>query len=303
MSNILYITIFVVVTAILGYYFKKNDQEFVENFESFNNTEERTDTIQIYDKFYSNVYDTLFESQLKNEFELFNIVNYSIKEDKHFKKEDINFLDLGCGTGYHLQVIKKHKYPCAGIDNSITMLKKARKNNPTTNLVNGDFHQRSNFKNRQFSHITCFFFTIYYSNNPTKLFNNVNYWLKPNGYFCVHLVDKTKFDPVLEKSSSLIPFYNPQKHSEKRVTKTKLKFNKFKYVADWIFNKKKSHFIENFVFDNKHIQNKHTLYIKNISYYTSLAKKCGFELIKIIDLLPVNHDNNYIYIFKKKYGR
>ena len=52
MSNILYITIFVVVTAILGYYFKKNDQEFVENFESFNNTDERTDTIQIYDKFY-----------------------------------------------------------------------------------------------------------------------------------------------------------------------------------------------------------------------------------------------------------
>ena len=33
-----------------------------------------------------------------------------------------------------------------------------------------------------------------------------------------------------------------------------------------------------------------------------LAEKNGFKLVKIIDLLPVNHDNSYIYIFQKNYG-
>ena len=42
--------------------------------------------------------------------------------------------------------------------------------------------------------------------------------------------------------------------------------------------------------------------MKNIDYYTKIAKKTGFKLVKIIDLLPVNHDYNYIYVFKKIYG-
>ena len=83
--------------------------------------------------------------------------------------------------------------------------------------------------------------------------------------------------------------------------KTGLKFNKFNYISDWVFGNNKVEFIENFMFDDesKHIQNKHIMYMKGIKYYKKLAIDNGFELIKIIDLLPVNHDDNYIYIFKK----
>ena len=31
-------------------------------------------------------------------------------------------------------------------------------------------------------------------------------------------------------------------------------------------------------------------------------KKNDLNLVKIIDLTPANHDNNYIYIFQKIYG-
>jgi hypothetical protein len=39
--------------------------------------------------------------------------------------------------------------------------------------------------------------------------------------------------------------------------------------------------------------------MRNIPYYTNMAKGLGFELVKIIDLLPTNHDNSYLYLFRK----
>ena len=301
----LQLILFIVVTSILGYYYKSKEDDFtVENFGNYDNYQLKETFTSIYDNFYSKVYDKLFVSDIKNEFELFNVNNYTVKEDRHFDNKSIKFLDLGCGTGKHLTILKRTGHNCVGIDKSMKMLEVARRNEPTIPLVKGDFHNKSTFKNREFSHITCFFYTIYYSEYPDKIFKNVNYWLKPKGYFCIHLVDRDKFDPVLERASKLIPLFNPQKHSHTRVTQTKLKFDKFKYVADWKFKKDNVQFEENFMFNNnsQHRQNRHHFYMKNIDYYKKLAKKNGFKLIRIIDLLPANHDDNYVYIFQKVYG-
>ena len=298
------ILILIIVTASLGYYFKVKETETIK-IERFTNYELKETLISIYDNFYSKLYDKLFNSELKNEFEIYHVVSYAIKEDKTFKPHDINILDLGCGTGKHINIFAREKYHCTGLDKSLKMLKVARNNNPTAPLIKGDFHNKSTFKKHEFTHICCFFYTLYYSQYPDKLFHNVNYWLKPGGYFCVHLVNRKHFDPVLEKASKFIPLFNPQKHSDTRVTQTKLKFNKFNYMADWKFNNNNTvEFIENFLFadDSKHRQNKHILYMKSIKYYKKIANDNGFVLIKIIDLLPVNHDHNYVYIFKKKYG-
>jgi SAM-dependent methyltransferase len=301
----LQIILFIVVTSILGYYYKSKEDDFtVEAFGNFDDYELKETFVSIYDKFYSKVYDKLFASDIKNEFEFFNINNYTVKDDKHFDKKQIKFLDLGCGTGKHLNIMKRSGHNCVGMDKSMKMLEMARRNDPTIPLIKGDFHNKSTFKNREFTHITCLFYTLYYSDYPDKIFKNVNYWLKPNGYFCVHLVDREKFDPVLESASKLIPLFNPQKHSHKRVTQTKLKFDKFNYLADWTFKKNNVQFEENFMFNDntKHVQNRHHFNMKDIKYYRKLAMKNGFKLIRIIDLLPANHDNNYVYIFQKKFG-
>jgi SAM-dependent methyltransferase len=304
-KHVICILCLLVITSLLGYYYKaKEEFDIVENFDSFSNYILKENPDKIYNNFYSNVYDQLFQSDTKNQFEIYNINTYTINDKTDFKKSEINFLDLGCGTGGHLDAIDKYKYSCTGVDKSMKMLEKARVNCPTASLIKGDFNNKSIFKKREFTHICCFFFTLYYSNSPDRVFKNVNYWLKPNGYFCIHLVKKDRFDPVLERASKLIPLFNPQKHTHKRVTKTKLKFNKFNYIADWDFIEDQAIFEENFLFhdNSKHIKNKHVLNIKTIKYYKKLAKKNGFKLVKIIDLLPVNHDDNYIYIFQKKYG-
>ena len=54
----------------------------------------------------------------------------------------------------------KYKFEHIGVDKSMKMLEKARTNCPSSPLVKGDFHNKSIFKNREFTHISCFFFTL-----------------------------------------------------------------------------------------------------------------------------------------------
>jgi SAM-dependent methyltransferase len=297
--------VFIVITSVLGWWLKNQEMEMVD-LETFSDFKQMSD-INVYDKFYSNVYNNLFSSEMKNEFEIYNIKQYGLDEDIHWKKNNhlIKILDIGCGTGAHLKILRRYGYEVAGLDRSEGMVKKAKQANPGIEIKTGDFLDKGMFENREFSHILCLFYSIYYTDEVDTLFKNVNYWLMPKGYFAVHLVNRNKFDPVLEKSTSLIPFYNPQKHTDKRNTKTKLVFKEFNYTADWDFSgKNKVKFIENFIGKQGQAlrKNIHNLNMETLKYYVKVATNNGFEVAKIIDLAPVGHTYNYIYLFRKKYG-
>jgi SAM-dependent methyltransferase len=319
LNRIIIFIVLILVTSLLGYFFKSSEEDTIEeNFADIGDEHRvtRKTPYEIYDKFYSSIYDELFLNKLKNEFEIYNIELNTIKEPKQkslIKKEDIRFLDIGCGTGKHLEILLKKGYKCDGVDLSPSMLKVAKKNiakylpNFDSKLIEADItHDTSVLSSRKYSHVTCMFFTIYYIKDVTKLFKSIHDSLKHGGYMCIHLVNKQKFDPVLEKSSNkLIPLFNPQKHSATRVTKSKLVFNKFNYISDWIIkeNSMDVEFHEQFIFkkqDRRLIKNEHKFFMRNIPYYTGLAKKCGFELIRVVDLLPVGHDNSYIFIFRRR---
>lgn len=295
-----------IILALLGFYFKQRTRsDFVEDFSNYSLHAVNETPKKIYNQFYAEVYDNLFNATNKNYYEISSIKKYTIEDNKHLLKKNIKFLDLGCGTGNHLQLLDNFDYKCVGLDISKDMLDQTQIKIPHIPLLRGDFLNKSAFKKGNFSHITCLYYTIYYTNKLNDLFTNVNHWLAPGGFFCIHLVSKSEFDPILESASSLIPLYDPQKHASKRVTKTKLKFNQFNYVADWDFSDKNTtSFTEHFMFkdNSKHIENQHTFHMYPINTYKRVAKKTGFTLHRIVDLAPVNHENNYIYIFRKVFG-
>jgi len=275
----LFIIFFVILFVIYVLY--QPSTKIAEDFKDFSNYKLNTLNKDIYNGFYAKNYDALF-SNLKNlDTEISNIIHYTIKEDETFKKKDIKILDIGCGTGGHLKLLGKYNINCIGLDDSNEMLKEARERDTYTKLVKGDFHKKKSFKLREFSHILCLFTTIYYSNSLKTLLNNVNFWLKPGGFFCVHLID----DPPLVK-----PY--------------KKKTPSFLYISNWKKENQYTVFEETFLFKNKKkfIKNRHGLKLYKTKYYLDLIKDTGFEIYKKIDL-PINRfGKNYIFIFKKKYG-
>jgi hypothetical protein len=287
MNRLIIFVVLLLITSLLGYFFKTDENENIqEDFSNIENHVLHNNPITIYDEFYSSLYDELFLNKMKNEFEIYNIELYTINEPKHknkLTKEHLRFIMLKRAK----KLIANHKY-----SNDVK-------------LTQGDFMKDTSiFTNSKYSHIMCMFYTVYYVKDTKTLFTNIYNSLKDGGYMIIHLVNKKLFDPVLEKASKLIPLFNPQRHSNSRITKTKLKFNKFDYVADWNITENDMNvvFRENFIFKDKNRQllvNEHIFYMRNIPYYTNMAKGLGFELVKIIDLLPTNHDNSYLYLFRK----
>jgi len=92
-------------------------------------------------------------------------------------------LDLGCGTGEHLSILKKFGVKCVGIDNSKEMIKIARERNPAgIEFINSDF-KNFDFYN-QFDAVLCLFGSMAYLLNDNDIDNFFwNTWraLKPGG--------------------------------------------------------------------------------------------------------------------------
>lgn len=256
---------------------------------------------KVFDEFYCEIYDQLFQSDLKNEYECMQMQKLYLK---NWEGGKVRLLDLGCGTGHHLRIFKRYGHEVEGLDRSPEMIKKSRKQCPEAKLTVGNFDDPKTYPKRSFTHISCLFFTFYYSESYKKFFWNVNHWLKPNGILFLHVVQKEKFDPVLERSSSLIPLFDPQKHSDTRKTQTQLAFKEFQYTSDWDFSKKKTTFHETIDYTDEPYIRRHVHQFKMIDpkKVITLANKNGFEFIKSIDLFIVGHTHNFIFVFRKKYG-
>lgn len=281
--------------------------EFVENKDINDNIEGFDNYIgnkKIYDNFYCRIYDELFYSKGKNYFEINDLINNGIDEWNGFKT-NIKILDLGCGTGRHVRLLDKNGYKTIGLDNSKEMIKLAKHkyNKDDTSypkFLYGDMLENKLFNAKIFTHITCYFFTIYYIKDHKKLFSNIHYWLKDNGIFSVHLVNPDKFDPILDKASPF-PLFSLQRYSKKRVNKTDLEFNNFHYTANFKQNGKLSSLTEIFNWKNedKIRKQRHQFYMPDINEMKKFIKNAGFKLNKITHLGPVGFEYQFIYHFKK----
>ena len=252
--------------------------------------------IDCYDGFYSEIYDDLVYDEVKNDFEVGELERLI----KPTRKSRI--LDIGSGTGHHVNLMKKLGAHSEGVDISPSMVKIAQKKYKDCKFKQGNALDSMLYPRNSFSTITCFYFTIYYMEDKQKFINIVYDWLMPGGYFVLHLVNRDKFDPILNTADPL-HIVSAQKYAKKRITNSLVKFKDFQYKANFELDKENNlaEFKEDMIDDKtKNVsQNIHKLYMIPQKKIISMAKQVGFILQGKIDLVQTQYGYQYLYLMYK----
>jgi len=249
----------------------------------------------IYDEFYSNIYDILAKSSSKNIYEIGEIIQQTNPNQKSI------ILDVGCGTGNHVSLMKEKGYNIIGIDNSKYMIKKAREKYSDCNFKIADVLQNNIFYTNSFTHILCLNLTFYYIEDKDLFFKNCFAWLKPGGYLVVHLVNRDLFYPNISSTKNAFLLNTPH-HKKKRISFSKMKTNEFTYTTQFNLdrNTEIAKFKEKFEFKDGHIKKQeHKLYMPHEKSIVSIAQSQGFIFQGIIDLMNIGYEYNNLYIFVK----
>ena len=250
----------------------------------------------IYDDFYSSIYDELVYDNVKNDFE--------VGEIRRLVKptERSRVLDVGSGIGHHVNLLEKSGYKVEGVDKSGAMVKSAKKKYPSCKFKQGDVLESMLYPKNSFSTITCLYFTIYYINDKQLFLQNCYNWLMPGGYLVLHLVNRDKFDPILNSADPL-HLVSAQKYAKKRITNSLVKFKDFQYKANFDLDKSKNlaEFDETFKDDTSgHVrQNKHKLHMETQKHILGIAKNLGFILQGKVDMVTTQYQYQYLYLLYK----
>jgi SAM-dependent methyltransferase len=249
----------------------------------------------VYDEFYSNIYDYLVFSGIKNDFEVGEIINNTSPSETSI------IADIGCGTGHHVRSLNDKHLNVIGIDISPSMIEVAKKNAPGANFKVGDALDNGLFKLNSLTHILCMYFTIYYFKDKRHFFDNAMEWLMPGGYLIVHIVDRETFDPILPPGNPLY-IVSPQKYAKERITNTKVTFDDFVYSANFDLDKDSNvaSFDEKFKFNDGNVRKQQQkLYMEDTSAIVNIAQECGFIIKEKINLVKCAYENQYLYVFVK----
>lgn len=294
MSNFGKILIFTALFLILIVIFKSANTTNKEGYEQ-NDKFLFKQGADIYDEFYANIYDHLVFNNLKDEYEIGAIKNKTIANSRSV------ILDVGSGTGHHVDKLAQYDLNVIGIDNSLAMIAKAKLDYPNYNFVFGDVLDNTKFNNNQFTHILCLYFTIYYFEDKMTFFNNCMEWLKPGGTLIIHVVNRDKFDPILPPGNPLY-IVSPQKYSKERITKTKITFNDFVYSSNFDLELENNiaTFQEKFMFNNGKVRKQeHKLYMNSENDILNMAQDAGFLIQSKVDLVNCAYEYQYLYMLVK----
>ena len=280
---LLFLIIYFLILLIYDIIFiKENFENSKIHFEDYNNS-------TLYDNFYSNIYDKIHNDNKKNT----QIVEF-IKENCNSPNSS-TILDIGCGTG---EIISKlSEFNIIGLDKSSSMIKICKKKNPDKKFINDDILNNQLFNyNYNFSHILCLNFTIYYFNNRKMFFKNVSELLMPNGILILHLIDKNKFNRMVNVCK--LGSFNPCKYTNNRCIKSNIVFDDFEYKCNYTIEKNKGIIDETFYFNNNSIRkNFHTLNLDDNKSILNEARENGFLVDRQIKIKEI--DGEYLFILKK----
>ena len=249
-SMLLLLLIFTILAFIISFSFFKVKQTKQPNQLTFKTNSD------IYDKEYAAIYDTITNDFYRTQKEMNTLLSTT--------SNNSIVLDLGSGTGHIVHEINEKGVRAIGIDKSRAMINYSKKY--PHQYREGNILDADSFYHESFTHITCFYYTLYYIQNKKQIFDNAYKWLTPGGIFIVEMTTSCTYG-------------TPSIHNDKYTYKQKIKGNK---VYETITRGKKVR------------KNEHIFYIEPISDIVTMAENVGFTVDS-----SETYKNNVIYIFKK----
>lgn len=262
----------------------------------------------LFDDFYASVFTKLTQNE-----NLIQAETAICMEEftKHTPKDQLCILDAGCGIGIATcSFAKQGAEQTVGIDKSQAMVRYAKGTTlPGTTLTET---QRQNIEFRtfdlmgpgaaaaaEFTNACLLYFTVYYFKDLDMLFRNLALWVKPGGSLAVEVVNKYKFDPVLDSSNPWVGV-SPQNYVKDRLKKSKVVFDKFEYEAEFELEDPSAEFRETFRFKDGSVRRqKHILTMPSMPDIIKKAQNNGWTYTKYTDLMPLSFQYGYLLFFTR----
>lgn len=230
-------------------------------------------------KLYMEHYDSITFSQKKFDYEI-SIIEKYLKKSIMFKKTKI--LDIGCGTGNHTAHLNNEGYNTIGLDSSKDAV------DYCINIYrHEDWFKHGNvlkpplFRNREFSHILCLNYTIYYVKQKAELFQNCYKWLKNGGYLFLHVIDNA--EKLYLETDGWVELDNNSKY------RSRIDIDK---DTTYLYEKIKT--------SDYTLSNVHTLHhLGNRDKIVDIAIKTGFKIEKKLKIKTKGYHHHYIYVLKR----
>ncbi len=262
----------------------------------------------IYDSFYADIYDKITQGAPRSQAEATLIVKEWEKNAQE-KRQSWTVLDIGAGTGIVAASMAKIGIPrVICLDKSEAMLQYIRNTTlPATTLSEeekkgiitkqGDFLDANAIGSSEVSHAYMTYFTVYYAADLEALLRNAALWVKPGGGLAIEVVNKYKFDPILDSASPFI--FSTQKYSDKRRLKSHVTFDKFEYEAEFDMDADPQvEFRETFRFKDGSVRRqRHKLNMPTINDIVKTATYAGWTYKGYTDLIGIGFEYAYLLYF------
>lgn len=236
----------------------------------------------VYDEFYSEIYDKLFHTDKKTNY----IINGIISITSPTYNNSV-FLDVGSKTGVIVNALNNKNYNAFGVEKSQDMVKISEKKCSACSdkkneiIKQGDVLNPLLYEHSTFTHILLLNETIYEFNDKKQIIRILKGWLKRNGFLIIHVVSRQKYtmDTIQEKEFNGVNYKSTYKKSNN---------------TEFVFQEK---IIDNITTHTR--QNERTMYVEPITNIVQDIKNEGFIVHGIVDLKPITQNEyEYLYIFE-----
>jgi SAM-dependent methyltransferase len=177
-------------------------------------------------------------------------------------------LDVGSGTGHHVDDLRQKGVNAIGLDLSSEMILRSKQRYPHV-YIQGDALNTSNFPPESFSHITCFYYTLYYLKHKKRFFQNAYHWLIPDGFLIIHVAKKWDYGTTSTRGSLQYTSHHTHRVHRECITKNGV-----------------SRCFE------------HSIYMESEDRIVEMAKQAGF-LVHSIYPYVLPYRNQSVYLFRK----